>query len=889
MMKLSKSLKLKTKSKIILSGSVPIVLMAILGGISAFSINSILYTNAWVQHTNTVLREASGIVSSAIDMETGMRGYLLAGREEFLEPYQNGEQATYEAFAQLQETVSDNPAQVERLGQAQAVLQQWQSEVAEPTIQLRRDIGDAKTMNDMADIVGEARGKKYFDKFREQIATFIEREQVLLKQRRDSSSQAAEELEASRLEVGDAIKWVNHTYRVLGAAQQIVANAVDMETGMRGFLVTGDDEFLEPYIAGEAALSANIAKLQETVSDNPPQVERLAKAAKIMTDWQETVAKQAISLRREVNTGWKTIEVVDNFISQKAGKTFFDKFRQVMAEFSEIESQLIGERKNRADEADNIANKALATTKENQKWVTHTYSVISQANELLSQAVNMETGMRGYLLAGQENFLEPYNGGSDSFFTLLNDLRNTVSDNPAQVELLTEIEANIEGWKKDVTEPTIALRREIGDAKTMDDMADLVGQARGKVYFDQFRGIMDAFSAEERALMATRQNANSETVSNTYITIIGGTLAGALIAMLLSWFTGRGIASPISGMTGMMRQLADGNHTIDVPGKGRVDEIGEMADAVQVFKDNAIENERLQHERVEAEKQMAEEKRQAQLGMADSLETTVKSVVQTIASAAAEMEATAENMSQSATTASNQSSSVAGSTEEASKNVETVALAADELTHSIGEISRQITHSKDVTQSAKATTEKATATIENLSQMAQKVGSVVSMINDIAEQTNLLALNATIEAARAGDAGKGFAVVASEVKSLAGQTAKATDEITEQMNAMQAATGDSVTAIQEIQKVISQLGETSVSITSSVSQQESATQEISKNANDAAKGTKDVTENISHVQEAAGETGAAAQQVLSAASELSKQSSALDTQIDAFLDKIRAA
>ncbi|MEM8796360.1 MAG: CHASE3 domain-containing protein [Pseudomonadota bacterium] len=886
---LQRILKIKTKTKILMSSCVPIVFLAGLGGLAAYSINSIVYTNKWVSHTNRVLTETNGIVASAVDMETGMRGYLLAGREEFLEPYRTGQDKTYGAISELSTTVSDNPAQVERLRQAESILQEWQANVTESAIELRREIGDARTMNDMASIVGEARGKTYFDQFRGQLATFVEREQKLLEERERASEVASTNLLNNLAQVREAAAWVQHTQKVIAAANEIVTNAVNMETGMRGFVVTGDEAFLEPYNAGSKLLETSLSELQKTVADNPPQVARLAEAGSVVTQWKELVAETAILMRRDINNGDRPRDDVERFIASKLGKTYFDQFRAILADFTSVEADLIIEREVSTDRADASAQAALKTMDENAKWVTHTYSVIASANELLSEAINMETGMRGYLLAGKEEFLSPYTSGSERFFAKLDELRQTVSDNPDQVSLLTEIEQNLKAWKTNVTEPMIALRREIGDAKTMDDMADLVGEARGKIYFDEFRSIMAEFAAEEQALMAEREKANSQTVSNTYLTIAGGTILGGLLALLLSFLTGRGIAGPLTGMTTTMRKLADGDHGVDVPGKGRADEIGEMADAVQVFKDNAIENDRLQEEQAEAGRRLEQEKHQAQIAMADSLESNVKTVVQTIASAAAEMQATAETMSQSAATASNQSTTVAGATEEASMNVRTVAVASEQLSQSIGEVSRQITTSRDATKSAQVTTDKAASTIENLSEMAETIGSVLNMINDIAEQTNLLALNATIEAARAGEAGKGFAVVASEVKSLASQTAKATEEISKQIGSMRAATGESVDAIREIQKVIADLSEAAVAISDSVDQQDSATQEISRNAVEASNGTQNVAESIASVQAAAGDTGQAAEQVLSAANELSIQSSALDEQVDAFLHKIRAA
>jgi len=420
-------------------------------------------------------------------------------------------------------------------------------------------------------------------------------------------------------------------------------------------------------------------------------------------------------------------------------------------------------------------------------------------------------------------------------------------------------------------------------------MAYLVGEARGKVFFDGFRSLMADFSAEERGLMITRQEHNEQTVSTTFMAIAATILIALALGASVAWFIGNGIANPLTAMTAAMRRLADGDNEVEVPGVGRVDEIGDMADTVQVFKDNAIEKVRLEADQVERDKRAEQEKREAQLKLADELESSVKTVVQSIAGASTEMRSTAESMANTAAQASQQSTAVAGATEQASANVQTVAAASEELSSSVSEISRQISDSRQVTDQAQETSQEATGTIRKLADMAENIGNVVNLINDIAEQTNLLALNATIEAARAGEAGKGFAVVASEVKNLASQTATATEEISGQITGMQSATEDSVKAIEQIRDVIGQLGETANSIAAAVEQQSASTQEISRNAQEAAAGTQEVSSNIATVQGAVTETGSSAQQVLEAAGELSQQSEALDQQMDKFLADIRAA
>ncbi|MBO6757889.1 MAG: HAMP domain-containing protein [Roseibium sp.] len=368
--------------------------------------------------------------------------------------------------------------------------------------------------------------------------------------------------------------------------------------------------------------------------------------------------------------------------------------------------------------------------------------------------------------------------------------------------------------------------------------------------------------------------------------VVGGAvlLLGALISILL----GRHMSGAIRSITDAMLRLADQDLSVSIPGQKRTDEIGSMAAAVKVFKDNMIEAETLRGEQAAEE----ERKRQRQVEIEKAIaafDQEVSRVMKTVKGSSDELEGLAQSLSATAEETNVQSANVSAASEEASTNVQTVAAAAEEVASSINEISRQVQHSADMSKKAVSGANSTTERVQSLADAAQRIGEVLGLISDIAAQTNLLALNATIEAARAGEAGKGFAVVASEVKTLAEQTARATDEISLQIGSIQTETGETVTAISQISKLINEMESVAASIASAVEEQGAATSEIADNVQQAADGASEVSKNIVGVSEAAGQTGAASSQVLSAAETLSRDADSLQGEISSFLAKIRAA
>lgn len=380
----------------------------------------------------------------------------------------------------------------------------------------------------------------------------------------------------------------------------------------------------------------------------------------------------------------------------------------------------------------------------------------------------------------------------------------------------------------------------------------------------------------------------SAEIEESLITMLIVSGLAIVTGIIMAFLVARSITSPIGSMTTAMGVLAGGNMDAIIPAQGRKDEVGIMAAAVQIFKVNMIEADRLRREQEEAKRLAEEERRRAMLEMADKFENTVGGVVEAVSSAAEELQATAQSMSTTAEETARQSTVVAAASEETTQNVQTVASATEELSASIREIGGQVNESSRIVGTAVAQATDTNAKVRSLAEAAQKIGEVVNLINGIASQTNLLALNATIEAARAGEAGKGFAVVASEVKALATQTAQATDEIGGQIRAIQDATTSSAEAIQDITATVNRVNEISGAIAAAVEEQGAATQEISRNVQEAAQATTEVSSNIVSVTEASRLTGAAATEVLASAGELARNGALLKTQVDAFLREIRS-
>ena len=637
------------KAKIILGSGVTLFFLLVLGVVSLYSMSALKDTKDWVDHTHNVIQQAMKIETAAVDMETGMRGYLLAGQEEFLEPYHNGRNRFFRLTTELKETVSDNPAQVSLLGEIESTIQGWQNNITENSISLRRDIGDSKSMNHMAKFVGEARGKKYFDRFRSQIKTFVEREERLLRER-----------------------------------------------------------------------------------------------------------------KKELN-----------------GSTDIEQIRS------------------------------------NTEWVEHTYQVISQALRIERIAIDMETGMRGYLLAGKEEFLEPYNRGRQEFDNRVNDLKVKVSDNPLQVALLGEIQSTINNWQIDVIDEAIELRREIGHSKTMDDVAAMVAEARGKQYFDKFRSQIATFSDREAVLMEQRQLAASSMVVNSTYTMV--------IVIFVAILFSIGIAITLSNsITRPFQEIFKGLAIFSVR------ELDELKDAFSsIVKQMSVTAGR------------------------------VGNVAGTIASAS-------NNLAQISNRQASSVEQTSASMEEISGMVQTNVLSAEEsrdmaqdMGDSLGQLNLAMAKISDSNEQ-----------INELVKIIGEIGDKTQIIDEIVFQTKLLSFNASVEAERAGEHGRGFAVVAQEVGNLAQMSGKAATDIAsivkQSVNEAENIARENTKRVDDGSTIVSNTIQKSESVANSAN-------EIFNASNEQSKGVQEIGNAIESINQSTQHAASIADQASDSSGELNQQ------------------
>ena len=497
---------------------------------------------------------------------------------------------------------------------------------------------------------------------------------------------------------------------------------------------------------------------------------------------------------------------------------------------------------------------------------------VNQINDskLTSRLLTMRRHEKDFMLWRDEKYADEFKKAAAAFSLALMEM-----DLPAEV--WEKLSLNLDQYTRDFTGwvgAAHAIARSDADlSTTFQSLEPKVVEAINEI--DRLSGIADA---------------SEQTLRDTMRVRMASALALVAFAIcVLSFLLSRTISRPLSAMTAALTKLAAGDFSVALPGLNRHDEIGEMAGAARIFKDNMIEAERLRAGQLADQQARSFQRRDERLRLASGFHDAVGSFVDKVSSEATELEAAASTLTRTAETTLELSGVVSGASGEASSSIQSVAAATGEMTSSVEEIGRQVVESRKIAQVAVQHAKTTDARITALSQAAERIGEVVKLITGIAEQTNLLALNATIEAARAGDAGRGFAVVAQEVKALAAQTARATEEIGKQISGMQTATQESVEAIKEIGTVILQISEVSGMIAAAVEEQGHATRQIARNVQLASDGAARVGSAIADVHQGAADTGSASGQVLSSAQSLSNQASQLKLEIDNFLASMRAA
>jgi methyl-accepting chemotaxis protein len=521
----------------------------------------------------------------------------------------------------------------------------------------------------------------------------------------------------------------------------------------------------------------------------------------------------------------------------------------------------------------------------NVGWTVHTYEVLEATDVMMAGMVDQETGLRGFLITGDEGSLGPMQSGEKAFHEAWTRLKDLTSDNPAQQARLDAILKEAEHWHVDVAEVAIGLMKAPGSQEAA---WEIERSGSGKANFDEIRVLVAELKTAESSLLGARSDAMASAQTMIMAAVVLSLVVIVILAAAIAFGLDRLIAAPIRATVDAMARLRGGDYTIAITGTDRKDEVGMMSAALLAFRDGLAEAEKVRGEqaaREETERQTLARREK----LAGDFVGQMQSLAAGFAQSSGEVASAAKNLSATAEETSRQAQAVAVAAEQAATNVQTVAASSEEMAASVREINGQVVHSANVADTAFNEAEASNSRIAALASSAAAIGDVLNLIKGIADQTNLLALNATIESARAGEAGKGFAVVAAEVKQLATQTGKATEEIGAKVAEIQAATEGTVRSMTQIVRVIGNVKEIASAIAGAVEEQGAATTEIAQNCQQAAAGTQQVTENISGVGQAAEMTGAASAQLMTLSGGLSSQAGDLRTVVETFMSEFKAA
>jgi methyl-accepting chemotaxis protein len=634
-------------------------------------------------------------------------------------------------------------------------------------------------------------------------------------------------------------------------------------------------EVKESEALQKAALESEIALRQLILIDRDI---RLAAAPEEIDAILERLAGHTTKGDAAYNAAIASAAVAEDRRNLVAARGAFDAYSGMSSELAGMQREILALREQQIQEGLDWA-RTLQTVLDNAAVLTagnrfSLLSAIERADSEFKQA-RLESWSR--FMRKDDKQLDRIYAKLDETIELLTDARGMTMDRAATASI-SELLTLPPRYKALVDKLTAATDRQVA---LLRDRAE------------PLRSSADDTLSRIRKSVSTRADARgafsaAELSHAEWINLLAGgfvILVLVLSAMLSSLTVGR----PIRHIGEVLMQLANGDKTVRIPYAERGDEVGDAARAARTFKENLLRMEQLEAEQRRAEAGAIGARTAEMHKLADEFQAAIGVVVETVSTAATELEATAGALTRTAEGTQQLTGAVAEVSADASANVQAVAVASDELAASIAEIGRQVRHSSKIADDAVRQAKRTDQRMAELSSAAARIGDVVRLITDIAEQTNLLALNATIEAARAGEAGRGFAVVAAEVKSLAHQTAKATEEIGSQIASMQAATQDSVTAIKEIDATISSMSDIASGITAAIEEQGSATHEIAGNVRRAADGTVQVAAKISDVNRGANETGVASAAVLSSARALAEQGNKLKLAVGTFLATVRAS
>ena len=522
-----------------------------------------------------------------------------------------------------------------------------------------------------------------------------------------------------------------------------------------------------------------------------------------------------------------------------------------------------------------VTFQSLARIADAESWAAHTYKVLDVSKSLTVGIFKREADLRAYLLSKDSNFLELVLEEDAAIDKTLAQIKSLTVDNASQRARLETLSAAVVTWRGLSRLDEVASGEQVDSTIAERALVPIVRQ-------------LATIEDEERQLLALRAASETDTIVSAYRTNLFGPLAAFVVAAVLGLALHRVITRPISALTNAMGRLAEGETSVEIPNTHWKEEIGAMGRALEVFRTDMIDAQRLRQDQQDTRLRAQRERAAEMARMADHFEEIVGAIVDTVSTSTTDMQTSAASLLHVAGWTAGEVEVVAASTKQASETMQSVAGGTQDLMDSVGEIASRMAHSAQVAGQAVAEADRTTGTIEGLSQSAQRIGVIVALINDIARQTNLLALNATIEAARAGEAGRGFAVVAAEVQSLANQTAGATDDIRRQIEGIQSAASGSVDAIRQIGHTIGEMSRVTAEIIFAGDVQGDATRAMVEGTHRTARATAEVAAKLDKVTEGAVTTGGAANKVMSAATDLARQADLLRKESHRFVTSVRA-